>query len=98
MKILPGCEESCSCQNGVLYVTSYSCSSDAVCTLENNTSKCTCNELYWGDGVTCKRVRDCQDIYNYTSTEDGIYSIYPVSWPGSPFKVYCQDGWTVSLK
>ncbi|KAJ8033404.1 Fibrinogen C domain-containing protein 1-A [Holothuria leucospilota] len=27
--------------------------------------------------------------------EDGVYKVYPLQWTGSPFDVYCREGWTV---
>ncbi|XP_071836740.1 angiopoietin-related protein 1-like [Apostichopus japonicus] len=42
---------------------------------------------------------DCKDVYDAGHTQDGIYTILPSGWPGSPFTVYCKmdngGRWTV---
>ncbi|PIK35696.1 hypothetical protein BSL78_27477, partial [Apostichopus japonicus] len=49
--------------------------------------------------VTSVSYRDCQDVYDAGNTQDGVYSIMPTGWPGSPFNVHCRmhgdEGWTV---
>ncbi|XP_071836673.1 microfibril-associated glycoprotein 4-like isoform X1 [Apostichopus japonicus] len=92
-KVNAGCTETCSCNNNVLTCSSYSCSVDATCVHKDDDHHCSCNEAFWGDGVTCAHVRDCQDIYDHVSTDEGVYKMYPLTWPSNPFDVYCQDGW-----
>ncbi|KAJ8033879.1 Ficolin-2 [Holothuria leucospilota] len=43
---------------------------------------------------------DCNDVFSAGNTQDGVYSIRPTEWTGSPFDVFCNmsiDGgsWTV---
>ncbi|XP_071836948.1 uncharacterized protein [Apostichopus japonicus] len=42
---------------------------------------------------------DCQEVYDAGHTQDGVYTIKPTGWPGSPFNVSCNmengGGWTV---
>ncbi|KAJ8035667.1 Fibrinogen C domain-containing protein 1 [Holothuria leucospilota] len=43
---------------------------------------------------------DCYDVFT-SGSPDGVYTIQPTGWTGSPFEVYCNmshgGGWTVSV-
>ncbi|PIK58514.1 putative IgGFc-binding protein-like [Apostichopus japonicus] len=98
------CTQKCSCSNNRLICEDdYSCSTNAVCDVENEVRQCYCNEGYEGDGETCVSLpyRDCQDVYDAGHRQDGVYTIMPTGWPGLPFNVSCKmengGGWTVSL-
>lgn len=70
----------------------------------NGVRKCSCNNGFEGDGVTCTLTliaEDCQGLYAANISNDGIYLIYPDGYPGG-IQVYCEmesygGGWTVSL-
>ncbi|XP_071836585.1 uncharacterized protein [Apostichopus japonicus] len=95
------CTRKCSCNNNGLICEDYRCSTNAVCDVRNEIRQCYCNEGYAGDGEDCRSLspRDCQDVYDAGNTQDGVYSIMPTGWPGSPFNVHCRmhgdEGWTV---
>src|SRR5262245_38091161 len=42
----------CSNNNG-------GCSSDAICSVQNDQAVCTCKSGYQGDGITCSDVNEC---------------------------------------
>ncbi|KAJ8019625.1 Ryncolin-4 [Holothuria leucospilota] len=97
-----GCSEKCTCQNGQLTCDSnYRCGSNAACRVEDGVRQCHCNDGYEGDGETCTALyRDCYDVYQDGQTQDGVYTILPTGWPGSPFNVSCDmttagGGWTL---
>ncbi|XP_071835592.1 uncharacterized protein [Apostichopus japonicus] len=92
------CTRLCTCENDVLHCEEYSCSHNTTCQNQGQSSYCECKESYWGNGTTCQVITNCQDVYNNLSTEDGIYSISPPSWPHEPFQVYCKDGWMLCQK
>ncbi|XP_071837750.1 uncharacterized protein [Apostichopus japonicus] len=92
------CTRLCTCDNDVLHCEEYSCSHNATCQNQGQSSYCECKESYWGNGTTCQVITNCQDVYNGLSTEEGIYSIRPPSWPHEPFPVYCKDGWMLFQK
>ncbi|XP_071837752.1 uncharacterized protein [Apostichopus japonicus] len=92
------CSNICSCEDNVLSCNGYSCSATATCRTEGNGSKCMCNDGFMGDGATCERVKDCWDVYNNVSTDEGLHHIYPSAWPLSSFEVYCKEGWTLIQK
>ncbi|XP_071835606.1 uncharacterized protein [Apostichopus japonicus] len=92
------CTRLCTCENDVLHCEEYSCSHHATCKNQGQSSYCECKESYWGNGTTCQVLTNCEDVYHGLSTEDGIYSISPPSWPHEPFQVYCKDGWMLFQK
>lgn len=100
--IVPGCTRKGVCTNGQINWSSYSCSPDAACEVRQNVRQCYCPEDYVGDGETCTRLikKDCQEIYEDGTIDNGIYRILPNGWTGLPFEVYCNmsdgGGWTVS--
>ncbi|PIK33868.1 hypothetical protein BSL78_29313 [Apostichopus japonicus] len=87
------CTRRCTCENDVLHCKEYSCSHNATCQKQGQSSSCECKEGYWGNGTTCQVITNCQDVYNGLSTKEGIYSIHPPSWAHEPFQVYCKGGW-----
>ncbi|XP_071835599.1 uncharacterized protein [Apostichopus japonicus] len=87
------CTRRCTCQNDVLHCEEYSCSHNATCQKQGQSSSCECKEGYWGNGTTCQVITNCQDVYNGLSTKEGIYFIHPPSWAHGPFQVYCKGGW-----
>lgn len=89
------CTETCSCENNVLVCINYTCSEHAMCQNHNGNMSCDCNVNYMGNGTVCKRVQDCQDLYDNGVISEGFHLIYPLTWPGEPFEAYCKDGWTV---
>ncbi|XP_071836569.1 uncharacterized protein [Apostichopus japonicus] len=94
------CTQKCSCNNNQLTCAAYSCSTNAVCDVENEVRQCYCNAGYEGDGETCEPLyTDCQDVYDARQRQDGVYTIMPTGWPGLPFDVNCKmengGGWTV---
>ncbi|XP_071836587.1 uncharacterized protein [Apostichopus japonicus] len=94
------CTQQCSCNNNRLICENYRCSTNAVCDVKNEVRQCYCNEGYEGDGETCEALyTDCQDVYDAGHRQDGVYTIMPTGWPGSPFNVHCKmhsdGGWTV---
>ena len=97
-----GCTRNCSCSNNRLICENeYRCGANAVCSAPDGVRQCTCNEGYEGDGKTCEALyTDCKDVYDAGHRLDGVYTILPARWTGSPFTVYCKmdngGGWTVS--
>ncbi|XP_071837237.1 uncharacterized protein [Apostichopus japonicus] len=94
------CTQKCSCSNNRLICEDdYSCSTNAVCDVQNEVRQCYCNNGYVGYGEDCRSLRDCQDVYDAGRTKDGVYTIMPTGWPGLPFNVSCRmgngGGWTV---
>ncbi|XP_071836929.1 uncharacterized protein [Apostichopus japonicus] len=92
------CTRRCTCENDVLHCKEYSCSHNATCQKQVQSSSCECKEGYWGNGTTCQVITNCQDVYNGLSTEEGIYLIHPPSWAHGPFQVYCKGGWMLFQK
>ncbi|PIK38846.1 putative ficolin-2 [Apostichopus japonicus] len=97
-----GCTRKGVCTNGlIIWDEGYACSPIAHCEERNNTRQCYCDDGYGGDGETCTSVtpKDCQEIYDDGSRNNGIYRIKPTGWTGSAFEVYCNmtdgGGWTV---
>ncbi|KAJ8034029.1 Tenascin-R [Holothuria leucospilota] len=96
-----GCTRRCTCTNNRLNCdNNYRCSSTAACSVRNGVRQCYCNSGYVGDGRTCRRYTDCNDVQNAGNTQSGVYSIRPTGWTGSPFDVFCNmtidgGGWTV---
>ncbi|XP_071835585.1 uncharacterized protein [Apostichopus japonicus] len=88
------CTETCSCENNVLVCINYTCSEHAMCQNYNGNMSCECNVNYMGNGTVCKRVQDCQDLYDNGVISEGFHLIYPLTWQGEPFEAYCKDGWT----
>ncbi|KAJ8050530.1 Fibrinogen C domain-containing protein 1-A [Holothuria leucospilota] len=95
------CTENCTCIDNQLSCNRYyECSPDATCKEKNGERKCHCNEGYEGDGETCNALyTDCYDAYQAGERQDGVYTILPAGWPGSPFDVSCDmttagGGWT----
>ncbi|KAJ8017905.1 Angiopoietin-related protein 2 [Holothuria leucospilota] len=94
------CSQNCTCIDSQLSCNAdYECSTDATCTVKNETRKCYCNEGYEGDGETCVRntYTDCYDALQDGQTTDGVYTILPAGATTS-FTVYCDmtgGGWTV---
>ncbi|KAJ8033893.1 Ryncolin-4 [Holothuria leucospilota] len=97
------CTQNCTCvDNNLSCNNDYECSPDATCTVKDEVRKCYCNEGSEGDGETCIRTSfsDCYDALQAGRTTDGVYTIMPTNWPGSPFEVFCNmsfgdGGWTV---
>ncbi|XP_071835586.1 uncharacterized protein [Apostichopus japonicus] len=87
------CTRRCTCENDVLQCEEYSCSHNATCQKQGQSSSCECKEGYWGNGTTCQVITNCQDVHNGLSTKEGIYLIHPPSWAHEPFQVYCKGGW-----
>ncbi|KAJ8033405.1 Fibrinogen C domain-containing protein 1 [Holothuria leucospilota] len=92
------CTKQCSCNTGVLSCNDYRCDDNAVCDNRSESFQCFCKDGYHGDGISCTRLTDCDDVFDAGLIDDGVYSILPMNWPGIPFQVYCKDGWTVSIK
>ncbi|KAJ8033165.1 IgGFc-binding protein [Holothuria leucospilota] len=90
------CTRQCSCQSGVLMCNDFQCDTNAICENESGILHCHCNQGYYGDGLSCTRLTDCEDVYNAGLVDEDVYAILPVNWNGAPFEVYCKDGWTVS--
>ncbi|PIK37375.1 hypothetical protein BSL78_25782, partial [Apostichopus japonicus] len=72
----------------------------ASCQPDNGTNICSCNEGYYGDGLTCTLALDCDDYRNAGFIENGTYIITPTNGTSGPFEVYCDmdtsgGGWTV---
>ncbi|KAJ8035672.1 Angiopoietin-1 [Holothuria leucospilota] len=96
------CSEHCTCANDSLTCNrNLQCDTNAVCEERNNVRKCYCNEGYTGGGLNCTRTApytDCYDVFT-SGLPDGVYTIQPSGWTGSPFEVYCNmshgGGWTV---
>ncbi|PIK59721.1 putative angiopoietin-related protein 4 [Apostichopus japonicus] len=75
------------------------------------TEGCTCPAGFLMQGSDCIRAMDAgvswqrptwlyQDARMFMAgIHDGVYSIMPTGWPGSPFNVHCRmhgdEGWTV---
>ncbi|KAJ8032861.1 Fibrinogen C domain-containing protein 1-A [Holothuria leucospilota] len=96
------CSEKYTCNNDQLTSnTNYACNANATCAVREGVRQCYCNEKYKGDGETCSIVyKDCYDAYLAGQTQDGVYTILPREWSGSPFNVSCVmasygGGWTV---
>ncbi|KAJ8033752.1 Fibrinogen C domain-containing protein 1 [Holothuria leucospilota] len=96
------CTVNYTCHNDRLNSdSSYTCNRNAQCIVKEGVRQCYCNEGYKGDGETCSpSYTDCYDAYQAGHTEDGVYTILPSGWPGSPFNVSCVmstngGGWTV---
>ncbi|PIK37123.1 fibrinogen-like protein [Apostichopus japonicus] len=98
------CKATCEDPNG-----QSGCNRDCL-----GTEGCTCPAGFLMQGSDCIRssgcgcfvaeanlviYQDCQDVYDAGNTQDGVYSIMPTGWPGSPFNVHCRmhgdEGWTV---
>ncbi|PIK58390.1 putative fibrinogen-like protein 1 [Apostichopus japonicus] len=77
---------------------------DCVCQLRmNDIRRCYCTGGYRGDGEVCEKPpKDCQEIYEDGTSDNGIYRIEPTGWTGEAFEVYCNmtdgGGWTVSQR
>ncbi|XP_071837709.1 angiopoietin-1-like [Apostichopus japonicus] len=94
------CTQKCSCNDNQLTYAVYSCSTNALCDVENEVQQCYCNAGYEGGGETCEPLyTDCQDVYDARQRQDGVYTIKPTGWPGIPFDVNfkMENGgeWTV---
>ncbi|KAJ8033953.1 Ficolin-2 [Holothuria leucospilota] len=97
------CTQNCTCiDNQLLCNTDYECSAAATCAIKEQIRKCYCNEGFEGDGENCASnvFKDCYEAYEAGHIADGIYTIMPTGWPGSPFDVFCNmtfgdGGWTV---
>ncbi|KAJ8033951.1 Ryncolin-4 [Holothuria leucospilota] len=97
------CTQNCTCIDNQLSCNAdYECSTDATCSVKEGIRKCYCNEGFEGDGERCTSnvFKDCYEAYEAGHTTDGIYTIMPTEWPGSPFDVFCNmtfgdGGWTV---
>ncbi|KAJ8050663.1 Fibrinogen C domain-containing protein 1-A [Holothuria leucospilota] len=96
------CTENCTCIDNQLSCNrNYECSPDATCKEKNGERKCYCNEGYEGDGETCNALyTDCYAAYQAGNRQDGVYTILPTGWSGSPFNVSCDmttagGGWTI---
>ncbi|KAJ8033160.1 IgGFc-binding protein [Holothuria leucospilota] len=90
------CTRQCSCLSGVLMCNDFQCDINAICQNESGILHCDCNQGYYGDGLSCTRLTDCEDVYNAGLVDDDVYTILPMNWNGSAFEVYCKDRWTVS--
>ncbi|KAJ8033213.1 Fibrinogen C domain-containing protein 1 [Holothuria leucospilota] len=96
------CSKKCTCiDNQVSCNPDYECSPDASCLEIDSLRKCYCNVGYVGDGETCTTLyTDCYDAYEAGHRQDGVYTILPTGWSGSPFNVSCDmstagGGWTI---
>lgn len=97
------CSEKCTCENGEISCNfNYRCDTNAACRIQDSVRGCYCNEGYEGDGETCTALfTDCYDVRTRLNPgQDGVYTIMPTGWTGSPFNVYCDmttdgGGWTV---
>ncbi|KAJ8035665.1 Fibroleukin [Holothuria leucospilota] len=96
------CSEHCTCDEESLTCDrNVRCDTNAICEERNSVRKCYCIEGYIGDGLSCTRTgppSDCYDVFT-SGRSDGVYTILPIGWTGSPFEVYCNmshgGGWTV---
>ncbi|XP_071836644.1 uncharacterized protein [Apostichopus japonicus] len=94
------CTKKFTCTNGNTRVNeAYTCSSSAECDKRNGVRKCYCERGYQGNGETCMQMTNCLDYFDANFTDNGIYTIKPINWTGSPFGVLCNmtdgGGWTV---
>ncbi|XP_071837033.1 fibrinogen-like protein A [Apostichopus japonicus] len=95
------CSRKGVCTDGqITWDEAYACSPNAVCDDRDNITQCYCTGGYRGDGENCTRPpKDCQEIYDDESRDNGIYKIKPTGWTGEAFEVYCNmtdgGGWTV---
>lgn len=93
------CSEQCVCEEDFLNCNN-TCDTKAECRAKNGVRKCYCNIGYEGDGKTCTALpKDCYEAYLAGHRKNGVYTILPQGWPGSPFDVSCdmnRGGWTVS--
>ncbi|KAJ8034043.1 Fibrinogen C domain-containing protein 1 [Holothuria leucospilota] len=101
--ISAGCSEKCTCDNDTLRCNlNFRCDANAACTEQDGVRGCDCQDGYEGDGETCTALyTDCYDVYRIGQRQNGVYTIMPTGWTGSPFNVYCDmttagGGWTVS--
>ncbi|XP_071837002.1 uncharacterized protein [Apostichopus japonicus] len=97
----PRCTRKGVCTDGqISWDETYACSPNAVCDVRNDIRRCYCTGGYRGDGEVCERPpKDCQEIYEDGTSDNGIYRIEPTGWTGEAFEVYCNmtdgGGWTV---
>ncbi|XP_071827294.1 uncharacterized protein [Apostichopus japonicus] len=95
--VIDECSRNCSCNNSrLLCDDDFSCGINAVCRIINGVRQCSCNDSYIS--YYCIH-SSCQEIYDRGYKLDGVYTILPFTWEGSPFNVHCKidnDGaWTV---
>ncbi|KAJ8032938.1 Ficolin-1 [Holothuria leucospilota] len=96
------CTRECFCNDNQLTCDEhFQCSTNATCQQLDDIHECRCKDAFEGDGQTCIALpTDCMELYNAGNTADGVYTIYPKSWSGSKFDVYCDmktdgGGWTI---
>ncbi|KAJ8033592.1 Angiopoietin-related protein 7 [Holothuria leucospilota] len=96
------CSMLCTCTNNNLSCKfDYQCSPNASCRIKDSIRQCFCNKGFEGDGETCNALyTDCYDAYQAGARDDGVYTIVPLGWPGTPINVSCDmsnagGGWTI---
>ncbi|KAJ8047661.1 Ficolin-2 [Holothuria leucospilota] len=95
----PNCSKGCECRANRLVCSTLKCSENTTCDVREGVGCCYCVEGCCHYREMCLHFEDCLDLFNANFTESGIYTIKPLNWPGTPFKVYCNmtdgGGWTV---
>ncbi|KAJ8024084.1 Fibrinogen C domain-containing protein 1 [Holothuria leucospilota] len=97
--VTTNCSNKCECRANELVCTTLNCSEHSTCDVREGARYCYCKKGYHGDGERCVNFIDCLDLFNANFTENGVFMIKPLDWPGAPIKVYCNmtdgGGWTV---
>lgn len=96
------CTRECVCNDDLLTCNEYlQCHLNATCQELDGINQCRCKDAFEGNGHTCVALpNDCMELYNADNKADGVFTIYPMSWSGSKFDVFCDmttdgGGWTV---